>query len=105
MDYKKIYTVLAWLALASLALGFVNQANITYFPILKNDLEEGFLVDKEKDEEVNMPTFSTKAFTVNAQECYEKDFMAQAQKTGDMSQTTNNFRHEDPSTCYSFFNQ
>jgi hypothetical protein len=37
--------------------------------------------------------------TLNAKSCFETDFLAQTEKTGNYIQRTNNFRHGTPDSC------
>lgn len=39
------------------------------------------------------------AGTLTAKTCYQKDFMAQTEKTGNFIQRTNNYRHGAPDNC------
>ena len=43
----------------------------------------------------------SKTGELTAQSCYATDFLAQNQKIGNFSQTTNNFKHKGPDSCSS----
>ena len=43
----------------------------------------------------------SKTSDLTAQGCYATDFLAQHQKIGNFSQTTNNFKHKGPDSCSS----
>ena len=36
---------------------------------------------------------------LTAQECFERDFAGQSEKTGKLAQWTNNYEHESPESC------
>ena len=43
--------------------------------------------------------------SLTAQTCYQKDFIAQSDKTGNYIQRTNNFRHAAPDSCSAPFTE
>lgn len=42
---------------------------------------------------------------LNSQSCYDHDFQTRLERTGNYIQRTNNYRHEDPESCTSPFQE
>ena len=103
---EKTLTVLGWFVLASLALAIARQLSeqrTLFWP-------EGFtgspadasLNNKDPYALLNdsMPVKAqSKAGNLTAKACYETDFIAQNQRTGNYEQLTNNFKHKGPDSC------
>ena len=113
----KVFTVLGWFVLATLALAIARQLSeqkmIDESIFAPASLTERFVNLNPADLEKNprdpyallggaMPVNTvSKTGELTAQSCYETDFLAQHQKTGNFSQTTNNFKHKGPDSCSS----
>jgi len=103
---EKTLTVLGWLVLASLSLAIARQLSEqkAFFwnegfigspaeASLKNKDSYALLID-------SMPIKAeSKAGNLTAKTCYETDFIAQNQRTGNFEQVTNNFKHKGPDSC------
>ena len=46
-----------------------------------------------------------KSGPLNSQTCYDGDFQKRLEKTGNYLQRTNNYRHEDPESCSSLYQE
>ena len=105
---EKTLTVLGWFVLASLALAIARQLSEqkTLF------WNEGFATysgtpadfTRKRDPYAllidSMPVHQkSKAGNLTAKTCYETDYIAQNQRTGNFEQLTNNFRHKGPDSC------
>ena len=103
---EKTLTVLGWFVLASLALAIARQLSeqkTLFWPegftgspaaaSLNNKDPYALLID-------SMPV-KAKSQTGNltAKACYETDYIAQNQRTGNYEQLTNNFKHKGPDSC------
>lgn len=101
-------TILGWFVLASLALAIARQLS-EQKTLLWN---EGFIsfsgspadFTRKRDPYAllidSMPVKSeSKAGNLTTKTCYEIDFLAQNQRTGNFEQVTNNFKHKDPESC------
>jgi hypothetical protein len=104
---EKTLTVLGWFVLASLSLAIARQLS-EQKTIFWN---EGF-IGSPADSTLNKPRDSyallidsmpikaeSKAGNLTAKACYETDFIAQNQRTGNFEQVTNNFKHKGPDSC------
>jgi arylamine N-acetyltransferase len=112
-----VFTVLGWFVLATLALAIARQLSeqkmIADSPFAPAALTERFVDLNPADVEKNprdpyallagtVPVNTvSKTSGMTAQSCYATDFLAQNQKTGNYSQTTNNFKHKGPDSCSS----
>lgn len=104
---EKTLTVLGWFVLASLALGIARQLS-EQKQLFWN---EGFsgspanaTLNKPRDPYAlligSMPVKAeSKTGNLTAKTCYETDFLAQNQRTGNFEQVTNNFKHKGPDSC------
>jgi hypothetical protein len=118
----KVFTVLGWFVLATLALAIARQLSeqktideSLYAPAALTerfmDLNPASTQEPAGNLNVRDPyallsgvlpvSEKSKTGDLNAQSCYATDFLAQNQKTGNFSQTTNNFKHKGPDSCSS----
>lgn len=112
-----VFTVLGWFVLATLALAIARQLSeqkmIAESPFAPAALAERFVnlnpAELERkprnpyallSDSIPVNTVS-KTSDLTAQSCFITDFLAQNQKTGNFSQTTNNFKHKGPDSCSS----
>lgn len=112
-----VFTVLGWFVLTTLALAIARQLSeqkmISEGPFAPAALTERF-IDLNPAELERKPrdpyallggvlpvSRVSKTSDLTAQSCYATDFLAQNQKTGNFSQTTNNFKHKGPDSCSS----
>lgn len=109
MENKTLFTVLSWLVFASLSLAIARQLSAQ--KIIDGSLyHEAFAnysdatLDKPRDSyallndyKKTKPTSETSSLT--AESCYDKDFLAKTELTGNFIQRTNNFRHANPDSC------
>jgi len=109
-----VFTVLGWFVLVTLALAIARQLSeqkmIADSPFAPAD---SFVDLNPAELEKNprtpyallgsvMPVNTvSKTGELTAQSCFATDFLAQNQKTGNFSQTTNNFKHKGPDSCSS----
>lgn len=114
---EMVFTVLGWVVLATLSLAIARQLSeqkiIAESPFAPAALSERFVNLNPAELEKNprdpyallagsMPVNTvSKTGELTAQSCYATDFLAQNQKTGNFSQTTNNFKHKGPDSCSS----
>ena len=112
-----VFTVLGWFVLATLALAIARQLSeqkmIAESPFAPAALTERFvnLNPAEFDKNPRDPyallggvlpvNTVSKTGELTAESCFSVDFLAQNQKTGNFSQTTNNFKHKGPDSCSS----
>jgi hypothetical protein len=112
-----VFTVLGWFVLATLALAIARQLSeqkvIAESPFAAAALTERFanlnpaeLERKPRDPYALLASVLpvntvSKTGELTAQSCFATDFLAQNQKTGNYSQTTNNFKHKGPDSCSS----
>jgi len=113
---EQIFTVLGCLVLITLSLaisrqlseqkhfGFPSSVGAPYSKYGDNRLEnfsnpadfkiggDYTLINSDQKKKIN-------GSVMTAQTCYENDFLAQTQKTGNYIQRTNNFKHEKPDAC------
>ena len=116
----RIFTVLGWFVLATLALAIARQLSeqklideSLYAPaaLLERFADANPASLKEPAGSLNprdayallsgvIPVKKeSKTGDLTAQSCYGTDFLAQTQMTGNYSQTTNNFKHRAPDSC------
>jgi hypothetical protein len=116
----RIFTVLGWFVLATLALAIARQLSeqklideSLYAPaaLLERFVDLNPASLKEPAGSLNprdayallsgvIPVKKeSKTGDLTAQSCYGTDFLAQTQMTGNYSQTTNNFKHRAPDSC------
>jgi len=114
---ERVFTVLGWFVLLTLILGIARQLSsqptIYQFPdsFGSEFSEHGW--DKGLVENFS-PALTTSSYSLlqdsqkvkndgpgnlTAQTCYQADFLAQTQKTGNYIQRTNNFKHAHPDSC------
>lgn len=108
MEHEKLFTVLGWLVFASLGLAIVRQIAEQKTIDEYFFFRESFANPAEANLNVREPYVllenvlvrdRSKAENLTAKSCYDKDFMAQTEKTGNFIQRTNNFRHALPDSC------
>jgi len=99
---EKVFTVLGWLVLATLSMAIARQLSEQKFIVWN----EGFLNPADANLNarkpyslLDTPTKPASLGSMTSKECYEADFMAQNERTGNYSQTTNNFKHKGPDSC------
>jgi hypothetical protein len=105
---EKVLTVLGWFVMASLALAIARQLSE------QKDLGpfsafEGFKNPPQADKKpvANYSLLSDKFAPaaapgmLTAKTCFEADFQAATEKTGNYIQRTNNFKHGIPDSCSS----
>ena len=111
---EKVITILGWLVLLTLILAIAvqlsQQGHIYLFPDawakpFARHGQEGFMNLSPGDANAPyklladvLPEKKTEG-TLTAQTCYQTDFLAQTEKTGNYIQRTNNFRHGTPDNC------
>ena len=112
---EKVFTVLGWFVLATLSLAIARQLseqkNIYLFPDSFGEPyarhgQENFTsgpadLNLKKPYTLLEAAPAEKAGGLTAESCYDKDFLAHTQKTGDYTQKTNNFLHAAPDSCSS----
>ena len=112
-----VFTVLGWFVLATLSLAIARQLSeqkmIAESPFAPAALTERFVNLNPAELEKNprdpyallgsvLPVNTvSKTGELTAQSCFATDILAQNQKTGNFSQTTNNFKHKGPDSCSS----
>ena len=108
IDMEKVFTVLGWFVMASLALAIARQLseqkNLGPFAAF-----EGYANPPQADKKaVANYTLLADEFApatapgkLTAKTCYEADFQAATEKTGNYIQRTNNFKHGIPDSCSS----
>ena len=108
IDMEKVFTVLGWFVMASLALAIARQlseqknlGNFTSFEPYANPPQA------EKKAVANYTLLSdefapaTAPGMLTSKTCFEADFQAATEKTGNYIQRTNNFKHGIPDSCSS----
>jgi hypothetical protein len=108
IDMEKVFTVLGWFVMASLALAIARQLseqkNFETFAAF-----EAYANPPEADKKpVANYTLLADEFApatapgmLTAKTCFEADFQAATEKTGNYIQRTNNFKHGIPDSCSS----
>ena len=110
----EILTILGWLVLLTLIMAIAVQLSQQGYIYLLPDSwgkpfarhgqrQEGFMNPAPSDAPYKLladvlPEKKTEG-TLTAQTCYQTDFLAQTEKTGNYIQRTNNFRHGTPDNC------
>lgn len=115
MGGDRVLTVLGWFVLGTLILAIARQlSEQQYLDLISTNLGASYnrqgwnrgLLERFQNpgspadlllSDVLSPTKDPQDLT--AKTCYEKDFMAQTQKTGNYIQRTNNYRHGAPDNC------
>jgi hypothetical protein len=102
----KVLTVLAWIAMATLAIAIARQlSEQKALTIIGQPLREYFesASPKQLEEPDVLLTLQPASGPGNlsAKTCFATDFVAQNQKVGDYAQKTNNFKHGNPDSCSS----
>jgi len=106
MSDTKVLTVLAWIAMATLAIAIARQLseqkalNIFEKPLIEYFQSASPKELEEPDVLLNLQPASGPG-NLSAKTCFATDFVAQNQKVGDYSQKTNNFKHGNPDSCSS----
>jgi len=114
---ERVFTVLGWLVLLTLTLGIARQlSSQPTIYLLPDSFGSAFSTrgwDRGVVENFS-PALTTSSYSLlqdsqkmkesgtgnlTAQTCYQADFLAQIQKTGNYIQRTNNFRHAHPDSC------
>jgi hypothetical protein len=114
IDMEKVLTVLGWFVMASLALAIARQLseqkNLGPFSAFSAfSAFEGFKNPPQADKKpvANYSLLSDKFAPaaapgmLTAKTCFEADFQAATEKTGNYIQRTNNFKHGIPDSCSS----
>jgi hypothetical protein len=119
---EKVFTVLGWFVLATLALAIARQLSeqlsdeqsfSVFSDLYSYGRVENFTVNANANANpadaslnprtpynlLDMPANAKGPGDLTAKTCYENDFLAQTQKTGNYIQRTNNFRHAAPDSC------
>jgi hypothetical protein len=100
MSDAKVLTVLAWIAMTTLAIAIARQLSeqkaLNIFT-----LREYFQSASTKDSLLLTLQPATGPGNLSAKTCFATDIVAQNQKEGDYSQKTNNFKHGNPDSCSS----
>ena len=106
----QVFIVLGWIVMTTLAMGIARQlSEQKAINMIGGDLLTENFVSSEKSinedkqdlllNDVLQPASSPGNLTASS--CYNTDFIAQNQKTGNYRQTTNNFKHGNPDSCSS----
>jgi len=111
IDMEKVLTVLGWFVMASLALAIARQLSEqkNLGPFAAYQAYEGYANPQQADKKpVANYTLLADEFApaaapgmLTAKTCYEADFEAATEKTGNYIQRTNNFKHGIPDSCSS----
>ena len=106
---EQVFTVLGWLVLVTLTLGIARQLSsqptIYMLPSefatygQEKGLLENFSPAETTDPYSLLQNSKLDLGNLTAQTCYEKNFVALSQKTGNYIQRTNNYKHEAPAAC------
>lgn len=104
---EKTLTVLGWFVLASLALAIARQLSeqrTLFWPEGFTGSPADATLNKPRDPYAllidSMPVKAkSQAGNLTAKTCYETDYIAQNQRTGNYEQVTNNFKHKGPDSC------
>jgi len=108
---EKVLTVLGWFVMASLALAIARQLSEqkNLGPFAAFSTYEGYANHPQADKKpvANYTLLSDKFAPatapgmLTAKTCFEADFEAATEKTGNYIQRTNNFKHGIPDSCSS----
>ena len=117
---EKVYTILGWFALITLIFAIAVQLSQTgYIYLFPDAWGKPFAHGRSNNGQAgregftNFPANANAPYrlladvlpekqtdgTLTAQTCYQRDFLAQTEKTGNYIQRTNNFRHGTPDNC------
>jgi len=109
----QVFTVLGWIVMATLAMCIARQlSEQKAINMIGVSLLKEYFVSSEKSESLEtsdqhnlllgdlLQPASCPA-NLTATSCYNTDFIAQNQKTGNYNQETNNFKHVKPDSCSS----
>jgi hypothetical protein len=104
MSDAKVLTVLAWIAMTTLAIAIARQLSeqkaLNIF-ILREYFQSASPKDLEEPDVLLTLQPASGPGNLSAKTCFATDFIAQNQKVGDYSQKTNNFKHGNPDSCSS----
>jgi len=108
---EKVFTVLGWFVMASLALAIARQLSEqkNLGPFSAFQAAEGYANPPQADKKpvANYSLLAdefapaTAPGNLTSKTCYEADFQAATEKTGNYIQRTNNFKHGIPDSCSS----
>jgi len=108
---EKVFTVLGWFVMASLAMAIARQLSEqkNLGPFASFQEFEGYAnqPQAEKKPVANYTLLAdefapaTAPGKLTAKTCFEADFQAATEKTGNYIQRTNNFKHGIPDSCSS----
>jgi hypothetical protein len=108
---EKVFTVLGWFVMASLAMAIARQLSEqkNLGPFASFQEAEGYANQPQdgKKPVANYTLLSdefapaTRPGKLTAKTCFEADFQAATEKTGNYIQRTNNFKHGIPDSCSS----
>jgi len=104
----QVFTVLGWIVMATLAMCIARQlSEQKAINMIGVGLLKEYFVSSEKSGSLGssdlllngvlQPASSPGNLTTRS--CYDTDFIAQNQKTGNYKQETNNFKHGNPDSC------
>ena len=106
----QVFTVLGWIVMATLAMAIARQLSEQHaIDMIGGDLlNEHFVSSETSTKEVEQDLLlsdllqpASSPGNLTARSCYNTDFIAQTQKTGNYKQETNNFKHGNPDSCSS----
>jgi hypothetical protein len=106
----QVFIVLGWIVMTTLAMGIARQlSEQKAINMIGGDLlTENFVSSEKSINEVKQDLLlndvlqpASSPGNLTASSCYNTDFIAQNQKTGNYRQTTNNFKHGNPDSCSS----
>ena len=104
MSDAKVLTVLAWIAMTTLAIAIARQLSeqkaLNIF-ILREYFQSASPKELEEPDVLLTLQPASGPGNLSAKTCFATDFVAQNQKVGDYSQKTNNFKHGNPDSCSS----
>ena len=104
----QVFTVLGWIVMATLAIAIARQLseqkaiNMIGQALLKEYFVSSETSTKEVQQDLLLSDLLQPASSpanLTAASCYNTDFIAQTQKTGNYKQETNNFKHGNPDSC------
>ena len=108
---EKVFTVLGWFVMASLALAIARQLseqkNLETFASFASFEAYANPPQADKKPVANYTLLAdefapaTAPGMLTAKTCFEADFQAATEKTGNYIQRTNNFKHGIPDSCSS----
>lgn len=104
----QVFTVLGWIVMATLAIAIARQLseqkaiNMIGQALLKEYFVSSETSTKEVQNNLLLGDLLQPACSpgnLTARSCYNTDFIANNQKTGNYKQETNNFKHGNPDSC------